>query len=111
MTTITIPGFIHAKPVQAWEEGDGPDIHRGFALSFWKFGDMKDQGYVRVCDAQVTVELPDNWDPREGQIEALRAKETALRAEFHRRVTEIHAQINKLQAIEMVGAGAHGGAA
>lgn len=99
--TITIPGFIHAKPLREWEEAEGPGIHQGFVLSFWTFDDMKEQGYVRVCNAQVSFELPDGWDPRQGQIEALRAKEKALRAEFQARVTEIHAQINKLQALEM----------
>lgn len=98
--TITIPGFIHAKPLQDWED-EGPHVFQGYALSFWKFEDMKDQGYVHVCDASVSFAIPEGWDPRQGQIEALRAKETALRAEFQRRVTEIHAQINKLQALEM----------
>lgn len=98
--TIAIPGFIHAKPASEWDSNNVA-IHNGFILSFWPFDDMREQGYSPVCPAQVSFELPAGWDPRQGQIDILKSEEQALRAQFHVRVTEIQAQINKLQALEM----------
>lgn len=97
--TITIPGFIYAQPASEWDTS--ADVVDGHAMTFFTHDGMENHGYVKVTATALTFDLPDGWDPRAQQIEALRAKEKELRAEFQRRVTEIQAQINKLQALEM----------
>lgn len=98
MKSISIPGFIHAKPLMRWEKPDSSV--QGMGFSFWTFDDMKDQGYVPVCPYTVTFDLPEGWDPRPGQIEALEAKKDALQREFTKAVVAINAQISRLQAID-----------
>jgi hypothetical protein len=46
------------------------------------------------------VEVPDNFDPRPGQIAALKAKREKAQADFSKCVMEIDAKINELLAIE-----------
>jgi hypothetical protein len=46
------------------------------------------------------VEVPDNFDPRPGQIAALKAQREKAQADFSKRVMEIDAKINELLAIE-----------
>lgn len=97
--SITIPGFIYAQPASDWDKS--ADVVDGHTMTFFTMDSMEAHGYVKVTSTALTFELPEGWDPRAQQIEALRLKEQELRAEFQRRVTEIHAQINKLQALEM----------
>ena len=46
------------------------------------------------------VEVPDNFDPRPGQIAALKAKREKAQADFSKTVMEIDARINELLALE-----------
>jgi hypothetical protein len=45
------------------------------------------------------VEVPDNFDPRPGQVAALEAKKEEMRADFAKRVKDIDDKINSLMAI------------
>jgi hypothetical protein len=45
------------------------------------------------------VEVPDNFDPRPGQVAALEAKKKEIQAEFAAKVKQIEDQINSLLAI------------
>lgn len=98
MTTVTIPGFIQAKPANEWD--DSANVIDGHELVFMLHGDMKDYGYVQVCPYTIEFEMPEGWDPRAQQIEALRAKKEELQREFSKAVLRIDEQINKLLAIE-----------
>lgn len=98
MTTITIPGFIYATPADSWERG--PNVLDGHSLKFIVHEGLN-APYVQLCPHTITFDLPEGWDPRAQRIDALRKEEKKLRADFHVRVTEIQAQINKLQALEM----------
>lgn len=55
---------------------------------------------VYVGTAEVTFEVPDDFDPRPAQIKVLEAKRAELNAQFAAAVTEINRQISQLQAIE-----------
>jgi hypothetical protein len=62
---------------------------------------FKDPKELFVCEHSFTAEVPDNFDPRLSQVDALREEEKKLRAEFTARVTEINARIQSLLALEM----------
>lgn len=98
---ITIQGHIFAKPADRWSMNYANTVD-GHQMDFMTdVDDMSDHGYVKVAPATVTFEMPDGWDPRAQQIEALRKEEEKVRAAFTARITEIQAQINNLQALEM----------
>jgi hypothetical protein len=56
---------------------------------------------VIVREHSFEVEVPDNFDPRPGQIAALDAKIAQERAEFSKRIMELQEQKQRLLAIEM----------
>lgn len=62
--------------------------------------DSKD-GCVWIMEHEFEVEVPDDFDPRPGQITELEAQKVRLNAEFSAKVTEINRRISQLQAIEM----------
>jgi len=95
MKRVSIPGFVFLRtdpyhvagePSYGWTEHDfGTDT----------------ANYLSVCAAPLEFDLPDDFDPRAGQIEALQAAKQKLMAEFSARCTEIERQISKLQSIEL----------
>lgn len=62
--------------------------------------EMESCGYITVCDHEIEVEVPDDFDPRAKQVEILRKEKQRINAEFAKRVTQIDEQINRLTAIE-----------
>lgn len=62
--------------------------------------EMKSIGYVTVCEQELDIEIPDDFDPRKLQVEALREEKQRINAEFSRRCTQIDEQINRLTALE-----------
>ncbi len=68
-----------------------------FRLSMFE---MDSCGYVTVDVRDFEVEIPDDFDPRTKQVEALRREKQRISAEFSKRVTDIEEQINRLTAIE-----------
>jgi hypothetical protein len=98
MPTVTIPGFIQAKPAHEWDSS--ANVIDGHEMVFMQHEDMKDYGYVLVCPFNMTFEMPEGWDPRAQQIEALKAKKEELQREFSAAVLKINQQIASLQAIE-----------
>jgi hypothetical protein len=59
-----------------------------------------DSNTVIVMKHGFEVEIPDNFDPRPGQVAALKAQRDKLEAEFSKRVMEINNKINSLLALE-----------
>jgi hypothetical protein len=53
-----------------------------------------------VCEQEIEIEVPDDFDPRAQQIAALEKQKQKVMAEYQKTVTEINERINKLQAIE-----------
>lgn len=59
-----------------------------------------DQYRTFMCEQETELEIPDNFDPREAQIAALRKMQAKAAADYQKTVMEINDQISKLQAIE-----------
>lgn len=64
-----------------------------------KYAD-ESSGYIYIGERAVEIEVPDHFDPRPAQVEALEAKKRALQAQFAAAVKEINRQIIQLLAIE-----------
>lgn len=56
--------------------------------------------WVVIRPQTLELEVPDDFDPREQQVAALRRQKDKIAAEFTARVTELQEQINKLLALE-----------
>lgn len=89
MKTVTIHVFICMRR-EAWETD--PQF---FAFS----SDMKEYGYVPVCERELDITLPEGFNPIASQISALEEQIEAARDAFHVRQKEIQDQIQKLQAL------------
>ena len=61
---------------------------------------MSDTDYrAHICEQEIEIEVPDDFDPRAQQIAALEAQKKKVMAQYQKTVTEITERINKLQAI------------
>jgi hypothetical protein len=84
---------IHIHYTQfSWEEKGNYEV-----FSF-KAQDTEQRTYV--CEQEIEIEVPDNYDPRAQKIEALQAKKLKIMADYQKTVTEINARISELQALE-----------
>jgi hypothetical protein len=62
---------------------------------------MDDSTFIsHICEQEIEIEVPDDFDPRAQQIAALEAEKKKVMAEYQKTVTDITERINKLQAIE-----------
>lgn len=57
-------------------------------------------GYVLAAPHTIEAEIPDDFDPRPGMVEALRKERQEAERAFAARVMEIDRRINSLLAIE-----------
>jgi len=55
---------------------------------------------AHVCEQEIEIEVPDDFDPRAQQIAALEDEKKRVMAEYQMSVKRIQDRINKLQAIE-----------
>lgn len=96
---ITLSGWI---AWQKWAWDDEP--HYQFCPG--KPEAEKSDHFERVAlkEHSFEVEVPNEFDPRPELVKSLEEQERVLSAEFHKRVTEIRAQIQNLQALEFDGA-------
>ena len=97
MALHTIDGFITYEKSR---------YTKTVSISFWTskpsteyFPDM-----VVVRPHSIEVEVPDDFDPRSQQIDALKAAQQKATAAYHAMVTDIKRQISELEAIEYVAA-------
>jgi hypothetical protein len=76
----------------SWED-------KGEYLVFYaKLKDNEDRTYVGA--QEIEIEVPENYDPRAQQIEALEKQKQKVMADYQKTVTEINDRISKLQALE-----------
>lgn len=68
-----------------------------FLLFYAKIDDTETQ--FHVCEQEIEIEVPDNFDHRAQQIEALEKKKQKVMADYQKTVTEINNRINNLKAI------------
>lgn len=88
---VTIKGYITCQQY-SWEEKP--------TFSFYSFDPSQyDSTTVKVMEHEFEVEVPDNFDPRPGQVAALKAQKELIQAEFAAKVKEIDDRINSLLAI------------
>jgi hypothetical protein len=59
-----------------------------------------DEKVTVLKSVPITLEIPDDFDPRPAQIKALEKKREELNTQFAAAVTELNRQISQLQAIE-----------
>ncbi|CAJ5553394.1 Uncharacterised protein [Burkholderia pseudomallei] len=88
---VKISGFIQARQSSVTNT-----VH----FSFSPFDDMTQYGYVTVMPHEIEVDLPEGFDIRRKQVDALETEKRRLGAEFTARVTEIDSQIRSLLAVE-----------
>jgi hypothetical protein len=56
--------------------------------------------YTFVCEQEIELDVPDNYDPRAQQIIALKEKRQKVMGDFQKSIEEINEQISKLNALE-----------
>lgn len=59
-----------------------------------------DSNYTYVCDQEIELEVPDNYDPTVDMIASLEAQKFAATKAYHLSVAKINEKIGKLQALE-----------
>ncbi len=64
----------------------------------YKYDD--DENRTFVCDQEIEIEVPDNYDPTAQQIAALGAQKAKAMSDYNETVREINIRISKLQALE-----------
>jgi len=93
--TVTVAGFIHFDPMRARHA----DIWQT-PFVFREYEPQTGSESVLVGEQTITLEVPEEFDPRPGMVKALEAKKEKARAEFAALVTQIDRQINELLALE-----------
>lgn len=94
---VTIKAHIHASQDQVYENGK---YHSFVAYKAWPCKLSSDSDNVYVCDAELEVDIPHEFDIRAGLVANLEEEKRKAAAEYQRRVTELNAQIQSLLAIE-----------
>ena len=69
-----------------------------YIVSSHKFEDAHYRSYI--CEQEIEIEIPDNYDPRAQQIAALIKQKEKAMADYQNTLTEINERISKLQALE-----------
>ena len=59
-----------------------------------------DESRTFVCEQEVEIEVPDNYDPRPQKIAALEAQKQKAMSDYNDTVMDINNRISKLQALE-----------
>jgi hypothetical protein len=91
---VAIEGWMHAK----YDRFSPRElVYVFFEGKPWTGSDGE---YIPVCAYTIEFDLPEDFDPRSKQVEALEKERTKLQAAFQARITEINAQIQSLLAIE-----------
>lgn len=85
---VTIKGHVFASQ-EVW------DLKPQF--TFFDFEASK--GWVKVMPHEITVDVPDDFDIRPGQVEALEREKERITGEFQARLTDINRKIMELLAI------------
>ena len=95
----TITGQIGAWLSSYNVNADPSDVNNLFFAN----SDMTTNGWVRVGDATVTVELVSDTDLLTGQLAMLEEAERRVKADAQKKLTKIEGQRQRLLAIEYKG--------
>ena len=88
---LKLTAFLHFRKY-AWQK-DGE-----YQIFYARLPDDDTLSYV--CEQEVEIEVPDDYDPRAQQISALEEKKLEVMAHYQNIVTDINERISKLQALE-----------
>jgi len=88
---IKITVYIHFHKCLWEDEGT-------YEVFSFKAKDDVDRTFV--CEQEIEIEVPDNYDPTAQMIAALEAQKEKAMSDFNKTVMEINARISKLQALE-----------
>jgi len=88
---IKITIYVHFNKYEWDDEG----IYQIFSF---KVND--DDNRTFVCEQEIEIEVPDNYNPTAQKIAALEAKKEKVMFDFNKTVMEINTRISKLQALE-----------
>jgi hypothetical protein len=83
--------YIHFNKFEWENEG---------TYQIFSFKASDDDTRTFVCEQEIEVEIPDNYDPTAQMIAALEAKKERAMSDFNNTVMEINTRISKLQALE-----------
>lgn len=83
--------YIYFEKYTWQDQGD-------YHIFSWKFKD--DDSRTFVCEQEIEIEVPDNYDPTAQMIAALEAQKEKAMSDFNKTVMEINSRISKLQALE-----------
>ena len=95
---VTKTVFLIAGPSQRWdqEKYEYIDCVDFTVWPYEKYGDS----VPAITSLEVTFEVPEGLNAKDLKLEALRAEQQKLQADFNLHITQIQAQINQLTAIE-----------
>jgi hypothetical protein len=88
---ITITVYVYFQKYEWDNEG---------TYQVYSFKASDDDTRTFVCEQQIEVEVPDNYDPTAQQIAALEAQKARAMSDFNKTVMDINTRISKLQALE-----------
>ena len=99
MTTINVSGFIYLTKAEIWETAM-PEALAGMTPTWVTYDPTGQNEILLVIPHTLTIELPDEFDPRPAQVAKLQKEQVAADAAHHALTVEISRQINELQALE-----------
>lgn len=88
---ITVTAYVYYNKYR-WED-------KGEYLLFYAKVDST-ENMVYVNTQELEIEVPEDFDPRAQQIEALEKQKKKAMADFQKTVDDINDRISKLQALE-----------
>ncbi|KAA1012986.1 hypothetical protein FVF58_09335 [Paraburkholderia panacisoli] len=97
---VTIKGFINARKTSRYDL-DKHGYVEGMEFDFSTYDrTAHDSEIVIVRQHEFEIDVPDDFDPREGMVANLEREKRKLTAEFQARVTQLNSRIQSLLAIE-----------
>jgi len=88
---VKVTAHIHYRKYAWAQEGEFQIIYARLS---------EDEHCIYIGQQEVEIEVPDNFDPRPAQIQALIDKRQSLMSETEARVQIINDRISNLQALE-----------
>ena len=82
--------YIHYQKYEWEDKGE-------YLVYSYKFDDANYRAYI--CEQEIEIEIPDEFDPRAQQIAALVKQKEKAMADYQNTLTEINDRISRLQAI------------
>ena len=88
---ITTKVYVHFQKYEWEDEG---------TYQIYSFKANDDDTRTFVCEQEIEIEVPDNYDPTAQMIAALEAQKEKAMLDYNKTVMEINTRISKLQALE-----------